>query len=86
MLFEDGFDIKELQLLSDALHKSKGGIRGVFSGSENNYSFAICGEVDKLDAFFKEFKEKINVRGGGRNGMVQGTAYDTKEEILRFTL
>ncbi len=86
LLFEDGFDMKELSLLSDALHKSKGGIRGVFSGSENNYSFAICGEPKKLDTFFKDFKEKINVRGGGRNGMVQGTAYDTKEEILKFTL
>ncbi len=85
-IFEDGFDIKELSLLSDALHKSKGGIRGVFSGSENNYSFAICGQPDKLDNFFKDFKEKINVRGGGRNGMVQGTAMATKEEILKFTL
>lgn len=85
-LFEDGFDIKELQLLADALHKAHDGIRGVFSGEENNYSFAICGQADKLDVFFKAFKESITVRGGGRNGMVQGTANATKQQILDFIL
>lgn len=86
LLFEDGFDIKELGLLSDALHKRNGGIRGVFSGEDNSYSFAICGNPQELDAFFKAFKEKINVRGGGRNGMVQGTAMATKQQILEFAL
>ncbi len=81
-LFQDGFDIKELQLLSDALHKKTDGIRAVFSGQESEYAFAICGDSQKLDAWFKEFKSRLTVRGGGRNGMVQGTVLNTKEEIL----
>lgn len=80
--FYEGFDVKELQLLSDALYKKAGGIRAVFSGEENQYSFAICGDAEALDTWFKGFKASLNVRGGGRNGMVQGTVLNTKQEIL----
>lgn len=83
-VFEENLDIKELQLFSDALYKKSGGIRAVFSGQECNYSFAICGEEAALDLFFKEFKQKFNVRGGGRNGMVQGTVIEEKTEIESF--
>jgi alanyl-tRNA synthetase len=81
-IFVDGFDIKELQNLADALHKKSGGIRAVFSGEINEFFFAICGNAQDLDPWFKEFKAKLNVRGGGRNGIVQGTVYATKESIL----
>ena len=80
-LFEENLDIKELQLFADALYMKSGGIRAVFSGGDGNYSFAVCGEETALDLFFKEFKQKFNVRGGGRNGMVQGTVAADKNEI-----
>lgn len=83
-VFEENLDIKELQLFADALYKKSGGIRGVFSGKEGNYSFAICGGETALDMFFKEFKQNFNVRGGGRNGMVQGTVSGEKAEIESF--
>ncbi len=81
-IFENDFDIKELQLLADALHKNNGGIRGVFSEIKNGFSFAICGE--NSDEFFAEFKTAFNVKGGGRNGMVQGTVFATQNEIEDF--
>lgn len=81
VLFEEGLDIKELQLLSDALYKKHGGIRGVFSGSDGSFAFAACGQPQQLDEFFAEFKQKFPVRGGGRNGMVQGTVTATAENI-----
>ena len=83
-VFEEGLDIKELQLFADLLYKKSGGIRGVFSGQGGNYSFAVCGEETELDLFFKEFKEKLNARGGGRNGVVQGTVAADKNEIEGF--
>ena len=83
-VFEEGLDIKELQLFADSLYKKSGGIRGVFSGEECNYSFAICGEETALDLFFKEFKENLNAKGGGRNGMVQGTVATVQNEIEGF--
>lgn len=83
-LFEENLDIKELQLFADALYKKSGGIRGVFSGKDGNLSFVICGEETALDLFFKCFKERFSVRGGGRNGMVQGTVLAAKNEIEGF--
>lgn len=83
-LFEDGLEIKELASYADALYKKCGGIRAVLSQSDSGYSFAICGEPVVLDKLFTEFKSRFNVRGGGRNGMVQGTVIAKKEELVAF--
>ncbi len=83
--FEDELEIKELQMFADALFKKFGGIRAAFSKkSENEFVFAICGDADKLDAFFTEFKLNFTVKGGGRNGMVQGTVVSEEKEIIEF--
>ena len=81
-VFEEDLEIKELQVFADSLFKSHGGIRGVFSGKDSEYAFAICGQASELDVWFKDFKNKCTVRGGGRNGMVQGTVLATKEQII----
>lgn len=83
-VFEDGLDIKELQLLADALCSNAGGIRGAFSGKDGAFSFAICGEETALNTFFIEFKAALTVRGGGRNGIRQGTVSDTHGKIESF--
>ncbi len=82
--FEDGLDIKELQIYADALYKKCGGIRGVFSKCEDGYRFAICGDDDKLTKMFTDFKARFNVRGGGRNGMVQGTIFTEREKLIDY--
>ena len=80
-VFENGLDIKELQLLADALCKKAGGIRGAFSGADGTFSFAICGEETALGEFFTKFKAAFNTRGGGRNGIRQGTVCAERAEI-----
>lgn len=80
IIVED-FEVKELQTLADGLHKTYKGIRAAFSEKEDGFAFAICGEEKELDSFFRELKQKINIRGGGRNGMVQGTALCTYSEL-----
>ena len=80
-VFENGLDIKELQLLADALCKKAGGIRGAFSGADGAFSFAICGEETALGEFFAKFKAAFNTRGGGRNGIRQGTVCADRAEI-----
>ncbi len=82
-VFAEDCDTKDLQLIADRLHNTHGGIKGAFSGSDNCYSFAICGD-DTLESFFKDFKSKLSVRGGGRDGMVQGSVLATKEQIKLF--
>ena len=80
-VFENGLDIKELQLLADALCQKAGGIRGAFSGADGAFSFAICGEETALGEFFAKFKAAFNTRGGGRNGIRQGTVCADRAEI-----
>ena len=83
-IFVDDCDVKDLQLMADKLHKSFGGIRAVFSGTDENYSFAICGVENELQEFFARFKEKFSVRGGGRGSMVQGTVAATQKNLNLF--
>lgn len=55
-----------------------------FPGKDGAFSFAICGEETALNTFFIEFKAALTVRGGGRNGIRQGTVSDTREKIESF--
>lgn len=84
-VFEQGLDVKELQLLADALFRVYGGIRAAFSkNTADSLSFAICGNEEELQSFFVGFKSEFSVRGGGRNGMVQGTVSATVEDIKEY--
>ncbi len=84
--FEADMDIKELQHYADALYKKAGGIRAVFSGKENEYFFAIVGEEEPLKELFSKMKQSLNIRGGGRGSMVQGTVFAERNEILKIML
>ncbi len=83
-IFEPELDVKALQGFADALYKKASGIRAVFSENDNGFAFAMCGKAERLDCLFAEFKKKFSVRGGGRNGMVQGTVFAVREELERF--
>ena len=83
-IFVDDCEVKDLQTMADKLHKKHGGIRAVFSGSDQNYSFAICGDDANLQDLFAKFKSQFAVRGGGRGGMVQGSVNAIQENIKLF--
>ncbi len=83
-LFADGCDVKTLQFIADKMYEEFGGIKAAFSGSDNTYTFVMCGEDAILQEFFVKFKSQFTVRGGGRGGMVQGSVSATKEEIESF--
>ena len=73
-----------MQSLADKLYKHNQKIGAVFSGENENYNFAICSDDEKLQQIFKDFKEKFTVRGGGRDGMVQGSVTALPQEIKLF--
>ena len=83
-LFLDGFGIKELQTAADSLYKRLGGIRAVLSKNESGFAFAVCGEEEWLNKYFNEFRQSFSVKGGGRNGMVQGTVVASRKELESF--
>ncbi len=82
IIVED-FEIKELQILADGLHKTHNKICGAFSKNEAGYNFAICGEEDELNEFFSLLKKNLEIRGGGRNGMVQGTVFADRDDLKK---
>ncbi len=83
-VFEENLSIKELQIFADSLYKLYGGIRAVFSETKEGFAFAVCGEEKELQEFFARFKSEFAVKGGGRNGMVQGNITASKEDIVSF--
>lgn len=82
-IFETDLENKNLQYLADLLYKEKGGIRAVFCEGENGFNFAICGN-ENLEKLFCAFKENFAVKGGGRNGFVQGSVSADKDKIVNF--
>ena len=82
--FYEDLEIKDLQHIADLIYKKCGGIRAVFSETENGFCFAVCSDNDRLDNWFKEFKSAFTVKGGGRNGMVQGTVTAEKQALSDF--
>lgn len=82
--FEENTEMKDLQHYADGLYKKAGGVRCVFSSTADGFLFVFCGDNQKTDNFFKQFKEKFSVRGGGRNGMVQGTVFADLKELTEF--
>lgn len=83
-VFADELDKKELQLICNSLHKTYGGIRAVFSASEDGFNFAVCAKPDILQDFFHRFKVEFPVRGGGRGSMVQGAVNARRCDIEKF--
>lgn len=83
-LIEEDIDMKEMQYYADALYKKAGGVRCVFTPRDEGFSFVICGEPQIADDFFKGFKQTFNARGGGRNGMFQGTVFAKREDLLEY--
>ncbi len=57
----------------------------VFSGDdENGYSFVVASRCQDMNSFRNEMNSKLNARGGGRDGMLQGKAATTKADIINF--
>ena len=57
----------------------------VFSGDdENGYSFVVASRCQDMNSFKNEMNSKLNARGGGRDGMIQGKAATTKTDIINF--
>ena len=57
----------------------------VFSGNDSDgYSFVIASRSEDMNVLRNELNSKLNGRGGGRDGMIQGKATTTKQSIIDF--
>ena len=82
LLFEVGLTPDGVRRLADALLRGRTGRAAVFSGSdEAGYAYAIGQEGGDLRALTKELNARLNGRGGGRPGFVQGSVRAGRSEI-----
>lgn len=82
--FAEGLSMQELQKLCDMLHKKDGAVHICFSQNEDDgYSLVILGDEDEVNAIFEKAKQRLNIKGGGRNGMISCRVSASKDDILR---
>ncbi len=83
-VFAEGLDRVALCSLADRLYRTYGGVRAAFSPENGGFTLAFCGQEGELSALFGRFKSCLNVRGGGRGEMVQGSVSASRDDIEKF--
>ena len=84
LLLEEGLKPDSLRRLTDAILKVCGGRAAVFSKTADGFQYAMGTETGDLRAFTKDMNAKLNGRGGGKPGFVQGSVKATLKEIKDF--
>ncbi len=86
ILFAENFEMKDLQNLADKRYNFTKNTAFVLSKRDtDNYSFVICGEESRVNPFFSHLKEKLNIKGGGKGGMISGNiSAESLEKIEEF--
>ncbi|MBQ7117417.1 MAG: alanyl-tRNA editing protein [Clostridia bacterium] len=84
VIFDSSLEGKMLQDFALALMERSEEFVCCFCGENGQYRY--CMVSDKFDPlhYAKAMNEKFNGRGGGRNGIVQGSLCGEEEEIRRF--
>ena len=85
IVFCDLEDTNAIREYADILSEKAAEYAAVFGGEEGNYKFVIISKTGyDVDALSKEMREKLNARGGGRNGIVQGSLAAEREAIEKL--
>ncbi len=85
LLFEEGLTPDGVRRLADAVLQGRTGRAAVFSGTdETGYAYAIGCESGDVRALTKELNVRLNGRGGGKPGFVQGSVRAGRSEIEAF--
>lgn len=85
VIFCDLEDTNAIREYADILSEKAEKYSAVFGGKEGDYKFVIISKTGyDVDALSKEMREKLSARGGGRNGIIQGSVAAEKAEIERL--
>ena len=65
--------------------KEEAPLAAVFSGDPTDgYRYLAAGKITDTKAFAARLNAALNGRGGGRDGMIQGSAHTTPDAIRAF--
>ena len=79
--FGEGFAPGSVRDLADAIASVCGGIAGVLSGKDGDYSLCFVSRTDDLKTLGQVFREQLNARGGGKPGFFQGSVQADRNAI-----
>ncbi len=84
VVFDGDLNAVEVRKLADQM-ASRTEFAAVFAGNDTDgYKYVMVSGTQDVAALGKEFNQKLNGRGGGRNPMVQGSIQAGEEEIRAF--
>lgn len=84
-IFEKNMDPVTLRFLANEAKNSTGGVCAAFSGDDiNGYSYVMTSLSTDVCSQAKAINSALNGRGGGRDGMIQGSVKCTKSEIEKY--
>ena len=83
-IIRDAMETDSLRRLCEAVHSVCGGICAVFSGSGNSYRYALRAPDDRLSELCRSINSSLNGRGGGRDGLAQGSVSADEEAIRNY--
>jgi alanyl-tRNA synthetase len=85
VLITDGYDADMMREVVNFGAEKTEKYSAVFSGEDKNgYSFVIASKSQDMNALRNEISQKLNGRGGGRDGMIQGKVATGKQTIIDF--
>ncbi len=80
----EAMDTDSMRRLCEAVHDVCGGICAVFCGSDPDYRYALMAPDSILRSLCSDMNSALNGRGGGRDGLAQGSVRSGAESIKEF--
>ena len=84
LLVQPDMEPDSVRRLCDAVSSTCGGRCAVFAGTGGSYRWAVIHPGQDLRPFIRDMNQALHSRGGGRDGLAQGSAACTQEELRAF--
>lgn len=84
LFFESDADMQTIRNLALESAKKSGEIAAVFSGSDENYKYAVSSMQTSVREIALNLNKTFNGRGGGSDELVQGNISATLDDIKKF--
>lgn len=85
ILFQPSLRPDGVRKLADAVGRTCGGLAAVFAGEGRQYQYALLrADSEDISPLVKELNTALRGRGGGRNGLAQGSVQSDRAEIEAF--
>lgn len=84
VIFQPGLEPGDLRRLAVTVYERRGGLCAALTGDGGSCKYALAGENGAVQALAKEMNRALGGRGGGRDGLVQGSLSCGREAAEAF--